>query len=183
MSGSGVLIVRNMHGGPTVFTHEHDGTKTPYEWWGAGDPDERDVLEVPDAMASNPSFRRAVARGMLRIEDGDDSVVEGIVRAGERWQQRQAERRQETEAMMHRESDNSMIVLSCVGPGPRGSDCGASVFVKERVQRTNPKPPLCDAHKHLQNNFVLTETDRIVDGKPVMAWTQSGKTDRNDVPA
>lgn len=182
MSASGVLIVRNMHGGPTVFTHEHDGIKTPYEWFGAGDPDERDILEVPESIAVNPNFRKAVARGMLRIEEGDEDVIGAVDRAGARWQERQAQRRQEIEGQMSRENDNSMIVMACVGPGPRGSTCGASVFVKERVQKSNPKPPLCESHKHLQNNFVLTETNEIRDGKPVMAWTQSGKTAPNDVP-
>lgn len=183
MSATGVLIVRNMHGGPTVFTHEHDGIKTPYEWFGAGDPDERDVLEVPESMGINPNFRKAVARGMLKIEDGDDDIVDSINRAGSRWQERQLERRQETEAMMQRENANDMIILACVGPGPRGTECGASVFVRERIQKTNPKPPLCDAHKHLSNTFALTETNEIRDGKPVMAWTQAGKTAPNAVPA
>lgn len=179
MSGSGVLIVRNMHGGPTTFTFEHDGMKTPYEWFGAGDVDERDILEVPESMALNPHFRKAVARGIFKVEEGDEDVVASITRAGQRWQERQTQRRSEIEAQMDRQEDKSMVVVACVGPGPRGSTCGASVF--ERVKTQGGKPPLCPNHEHLSTNFVQVETNEIRDGKAVMTWVQAAKTAPNAI--
>jgi hypothetical protein len=180
MSGSGVLIVRNMHGGPTTFLHEHDGMKTPYEWFGAGDVDERDILEVPEAMATNPHFRKAVARGILKVEEGDEDVIASVNRAGEKWQQRQLARRNEIEAQMDRQEDRSMVVVPCMGPGARGSTCGASVFEREATKGS--RPPLCQAHQHLTTNFVQVETDEIRNGKAVMIWVEASKTARNDIP-
>jgi hypothetical protein len=181
MPGSGVLIVRNMHGGPTTFTYEHDGMKTPYEWFGAGDVDERDILEVPESIAVNPHFRKAVARGILRVEEGDEDVVESISRAGQRWQDRQNARRNEIEAQFDRQEDRSMVVVACVGPGPRGSTCGASVF--ERAKTQSGKPPLCPNHEHLSTNFVQVETNEIIDGHAVMTWVQASKTATNAIDA
>jgi hypothetical protein len=179
MSGTGVLIVRNMHGGPTTFLHEHDGMKTPYEWFGAGDVDERDILEVPEAMALNPHFRKAVARGILKVEEGDEDVIASVNRAGQRWQERQLERRTEIEQQMDRQEDKSMVVIPCQAPGPRGSVCGASVFEREATKGT--KPPLCPAHQHLSTNYVQVETDEIRNGKAVMIWVEASKTARNDI--
>jgi len=180
MSGSGVLIVRNMHGGPTTFLHEHDGMKTPYEWFGAGDIDERDILEVPESMAMSPHFRKAVARGILKVEEGDEDVIASVNRAGMRWQERQLQRRNEIEAQMDRQEDRSMVVIPCQAPGPRGSLCGASVFEREATK--GAKPPLCSAHQHLSTNFVQVETDEIRNGKAVMIWVEASKTARNEIP-
>lgn len=180
MSGTGVLIIRNMHGGPTTFLHEHDGMKTPYEWFGAGDVDERDILEVPEAVALNPHFRKAVARGILKIEEGDEDVVASVARAGRKWQERQLERRNEIESQMDRQEDKSMVVVPCMGPGPRGSTCGASVFEREATRGS--KPPLCTQHQHLSANFAQIETEeRTRDGKAVMRWVPMEQSARNDI--
>jgi hypothetical protein len=179
MSGAGVLIIRNMHGGPTTFLFEHNGMKTPYEWFGAGDVDERDILEVPEEMATNPHFRKAVARGILKIEDGDEDVMASVARAGLRWQERQTARRTEIESQFDRQEDKSMVVIPCLGPGPRGSTCGASVFEREATK--GAKPPLCQAHQHLSTNFVQVETDEIKGGKAVMIWVEASKTARNEI--
>lgn len=60
------MLVQNQHDGPTVFRDDSSPGKEEYKWAGKGDRNGGDVLEVPDSVANNVSFRASLRKGVLR---------------------------------------------------------------------------------------------------------------------
>lgn len=66
------MLVRNMEGGPTVFADIPNNISV--EWQGAGDKAGNDVQFVPDALAENVNFIKALQRGILVVEDSSPEI-------------------------------------------------------------------------------------------------------------
>ena len=67
-----LMLVRNNTPGPLVLVDERGGDHQEYKWEPSGSPFGEDVLEVPEALASNIHFRRNVQKGNLVIEQKVD---------------------------------------------------------------------------------------------------------------
>lgn len=161
------IMVRNELGGPTVFT---SGTQQ-VEWKGKGDPDGGDVQPCPPGFIQDVYFRRAMTRNIFTIlEDAEDALD----RHRDEWDARQVRQREASQDSLEFVADNDLLMLKCIGPADRtgNSDviCGTEVPVKSSQARE--KPPLCNKHKALVNQFLAEETDVIKGGKPEIRWVR-----------
>lgn len=67
-----LMLVRNNTPGPLVLVDERGGDRQEYQWQPQGVSTGEDLLEVPEALASNINFRRNVQKGNLIIEQHVD---------------------------------------------------------------------------------------------------------------
>ncbi len=175
------VLVRNAEAGPTVFTDA--ATNTQVEWQGAGDPSGEDWQQVPDALVNNVAFLKAVNRGVLVIEEASDEARSALEAQSANWRRRQDEAAKASVDAISEEAQNDLITLSCVGPNQRGTggECGEMVPVREKTK--DDKPPLCSRHAALASQFVMTETDVMVEGKAQKKWIRSqvGARERQQV--
>lgn len=164
------VLVRNTASGPTVFTDA--ATNTQVEWQGAGDPAGEDLQQVPDALAENVYFLRAVNRGILVVEEASDATRELLARQTASWQTRTAAAKAASLGTIDEQANNDLISVPCVGPSQRGTgECGDSVPVREKTK--NDKPPLCSRHAALAPQYVMSEGEVGPDGVAPKRWTRS----------
>ncbi len=161
------LMIRNEQGGPTVFT---SGTQH-VEWKGKGDPDGGDVQPCPPEFMQDVQFRRALTRSIFTVvEDAEDAL--SLHR--DEWDARQTRQREASKDSLDTVTDNDLLMLKCLGPADRTGNtdaiCGTEVPVKSSQVRE--KPPLCNKHKALVNQFLAEETDVIKGGKPEIRWVR-----------
>jgi hypothetical protein len=161
-------MVRNTRPGPTVFTHgsEH------IEWDGAGDAAGGDVQPVPRSFLDSVQFRRVSTRGILVIEDSPDVIDTTFAAHKAAWDQRLDAQRHAGEESIDEAPNNDSVVRTCLGPSGRGPNqaCGADVPIK--AAKLAEVPPLCTFHEHMAAQFVSSEGERIVEGKPEIVWTR-----------
>lgn len=165
------VLVRNTAAGPTVFS---DLTKNlMLEWWGAGDPQGRDVQYVPDELVtSNIEFMRNVRKGIFQIESAPESVSQLLALQDTSFQAQEQSKAAAVAAAMDPAAKNDLIQVPCVGPAGRGQGtCGEQVLVREKSK--DDAPALCAKHKDLAPQYVQIETDKMVDGKAVVGWTRA----------
>lgn len=163
------FAVRNLEAGPAVFS---DPTQNiALEWQGAGDEDGNDIQQVPDILAENVNFLRALQKGIFQVEEAPEALRAALDKQTTSWRRKRAEAEQATQATISEEANNDIIPTPCVGPGGKpGVACGADVMVREKQK--GDKPPLCAKHKALAGEYVMTQTDKIVDGKAETKWTR-----------
>lgn len=155
-TGPDAVSVRNTMGGHLVLTP--DLAKGDYiEWRGAGDPTGADVQLVSPKVVRSPNFQKMLNRGALQIIDDEEEIRLADQRQQDEWERRQRSGDEAAMDSLDRKANNDSVVLSCVGPGPRGgtSECGENVVVKEKDK--NLRPPLCTQHEHLATHYVPTE--------------------------
>lgn len=70
------VAVRNMTRNTVVFSNP--SRKDSIEWSPTGAADGGDIQRVPEALTEETYFLRAVAKGILKIEDDDTSVRSSI---------------------------------------------------------------------------------------------------------
>lgn len=176
------VLVRNSENGPTVFTDS--STNTQVEWQGAGDPSGEDVQQVPDVLVENVAFLKAVQRGIFVIEEASDATRESLAKQTASWQRRTDEAKAASVEAIDPSTNEDLITLPCVGPSNRGAgQCGEQVPVREKTK--DEKPALCSRHAALSSQFILSESDEMVDGVAKKQWIRTviTTTERQMVPA
>ena len=174
------VLMRNTQAGPTVF--RDDTSETDVTWLGAGDPMGRDVQAVPVKYLENVNFIRILSAGILEIEEASEDIREALRgqlqspamrHQAKLWSQQHGEAAQASVDRIERTSNNDYVTVPCIGPGSRGSgECGEPVAVRETAK--DERPALCPSHVVLEPQYVMSESDRIVDGKAVKLWTKAG---------
>jgi hypothetical protein len=164
------FAVRNLEAGRAVFS---DPTRNiALEWSGAGDVDGNDIQQVPDELAENVNFLRAVQKGIFAVEEAPEAIKAALDKQTTSWRRKAEQDREATAAAIDPEAHNDLLQVACIGPGQRaGTKCEALVLVKEKTM--GEKPPLCDRHKKLVSEYVMTQTDKIVDGKAETKWVRA----------
>lgn len=164
------FAVRNLEPGRAVFS---DLTKNiALEWAGAGDLDGNDIQQVPDELADNVNFLRALQKGLFKVEEAPAALKEALEKQTASWTRKREQQETLTKESISEEANNDLITTPCIGPGARGGQCGEGVVVKEKTM--GEKPPLCDKHRGLAAEYVMTETDKIVNGKAQKTWSRAG---------
>lgn len=168
---NGSALVRNAQAGPTVFSFDPNDH---IEWQGAGDPMGGDLQQVPGKYFEHVQFQRALATGILVLEEAPEEIARAAELHRQEWQMREERRRTASTEALDQQPQNDMLMLTCIGPsgkGAAGQLCGQSVPVRQRAR--NEQPPLCGLHAPLASRFIAQETSEIVDGKPVIRWVQT----------
>lgn len=169
------VLVKNVEPGPSVFTDPV--TKVQVEWQGAGDTNGEDVQQVPDELINNVSFLKAIQRGVFEVVEATDEIKAKLEQQTSSWKNRQEEAEKASVDAIDQQANNDLVTVPCIGPNQRGAgECGEPVPVREKTK--DEKPPLCSRHQGLAPQYVVTETDQFVDGKPVSKWQRMGMTDR-----
>jgi hypothetical protein len=167
-----LVLVRNNQKGPTVF--QDHATKESVEWGGKGDPMHNDVQQVPEAFLENVNFRRAVNRGILEIVEAEPEILAKFESQSEMWRKRIEQEEEQAKLSLNEVANRDIVQVSCIGPDSRGTgQCANPVPVAE-LQKGDA-PPLCGSHRHLIDQFVLTEsaTEVEADGfTPKKVWTR-----------
>lgn len=140
---------RNKMGGPTVIASDPKSTfEVRFE--GLGDPDGGDIQLIPDEIARTPAFAKAISQGIFEVIEGEEheAVKEALARQNDAFWRRARQDKDAALATLEAPADNDMIVINCIGPGPRpGAICGEEVPVRQREASLNP--PLCARHAGL----------------------------------
>lgn len=161
--------VRNLQSGPTVFTDRT--SDTAIEWQGKGDPSGGDIQQVPETVINNVNFMRALNNGILAIEEAEPAIQNALTKQAEAWQGRQDGHIQSSIDSIDQKAQNDLISVGCVGPTARGTgECGLPVPIKEK--NLNDRPPLCPMHENLASQFVIEDTETVVEGKVVRKWAR-----------
>lgn len=150
------LMVQNNGASTTLFALP--GGRQPIIWAPSGSPNGEDVQRVPDDLAKDIEFLRALDHGVLTVVDGDDpDVLVSLQRSSSQYAERQARAREASEALLDRRQDRDIVGEACIGPDSRGNDgkCGNQVLM--RASERNETPPLCNIHKGLAPQFYLTQ--------------------------
>lgn len=165
---SAPVMIRNTQPGPTVYS----GPTQHVEWAGAGDPMGGDVQPVPPSFVDDVQFRRAVTRGIFRIEEAPDEIQAALAAHAREWSLRNEHARTASQESLEALPDKDVLSLACIGPSPRGTGiCEQAVPVKARARYE--RPPLCPQHEHLTGSFLPEETGRLIAGKPEIAWMRT----------
>lgn len=161
------VLVRNTEPGPSVFTDPV--TKIQVEWQGRGDPGGEDIQQVPDDLVQNVSFLKAINRGVFEVVEASDETKEALARQSSTWRERQDAAAQASAEAIDQQANNDILSVPCIGPGAKGvGECGEPVPVREKTM--DEKPPLCSRHQGLAPQYVFTQGDQLVEGKPVSHW-------------
>jgi hypothetical protein len=168
------FAVRNTEAGPAVFS---DLTKNiQIEWAGAGDEDGNDIQQVPDELAEHVNFLRAVQKGIFVVEEAPEAVQTALARQSSAWKRKRDQDATATQEAISQDANNDLVTVPCIGPGRGGGQCGDAVVVKEKTR--GDRPPLCERHKGLAGEYVMTETDQILNGRAVKQWSRAGMAPR-----
>lgn len=96
------VAVRNLKRTIAVFSHvsrQFDAI----EWAPAGDPAGNDIQQLPEELATNPRFLRAVGIGIFEVLEGDDpALAESIMRQAQTYARGQAADEDATLAFLER---------------------------------------------------------------------------------
>lgn len=168
------IFLQNEQAGPLVF--RDDSANVEIVWQGKGDTSGNDMQAVPVSFLNNINFLRILNRGSITLIDADDDVRAAVeAQLASPILQRQAAASAEIKAQaqvtpLDRPEKNDYITIGCIGPSSRGQGiCGLEVPVREATK--GETAPLCATHVHLAAMAIQYETEEIVDGKPVMAWS------------
>jgi hypothetical protein len=165
------LLVRNTTSGPLVFSVPKDGIAL--EWQAMGDATGEDYQQVPDELVNNVAFLKNIQRGTLVIEEAPEALQEMIDKQTASFDARTTKAAEAAASAIDQKADNDLITLPCIGPNQRGSgECGQPVPVKERTKWEHP--PLCDRHKSLAPQYVMTEGETLVEGRAEKHWHRAG---------
>lgn len=148
------VMVQNQMPGPTVIAAD---VHRNYEmiFAGKGDPQGEDVQEVPEELLKTKQFRDALRKGVLAVIEGADHpvVVQAMARQSTAFRDRLASDELRAREVMNAVAENDIVVVTCIGPGPRGEmPCGEQVPLRDKDQSS--RPPLCDRHRHLSDSCV-----------------------------
>lgn len=173
------ILARNTHGGPTVMSSDPKGSEY-VEWAGADDPNGGDVQIVPESIANSVPFIKAVQRGLLVVENLDENpeLQQALDRQTKAYHDRTKAASEKIQESVSRETNNDMVTLPCIGPNPRGGQCGADVTVREKTK--DDKPPLCTQHAGFATQYIPGED--VVDGKSVKTWVRASMGHREHQP-
>lgn len=167
-SGEPVVIQNNL---PGIATFTDENTKIQTIWEGRGDPQGRDVKEVPPILLQNPQFREQILRGIFGLVDTlEHPEILGNALDAQRaaWDSRQLAL---ASASAEVEKANDVVIatgLSCIAPkGPREL-CGSYALVMGKTPEDHP--PLCQDHIHMAAQYAPTNTGRLVNGKDEVIW-------------
>jgi hypothetical protein len=167
------LVVRNTLPGITIFGD--DQLKQTTEWQGAGDPNGGDVMEVSALYLKNPHFRKAVLREILVIEDAPEILRDALAAQKSEWDSRQ-QAKADSASTLQRMADRTIARgLTCIAPKGKALCGNISLVVG---QNPNERPPLCAEHQHMVNEFVPSETGRVIDNKNEIVWKRVGLVDQ-----
>lgn len=148
------LLVQNLQSGPTTFSVLSDNVQI--EWQGKDDPGGNDVQHVPDLLAQNVDFLRALQRGIFEIVEAPDSVKDALAKQTSSYRDRQSKENEATVSAIDHVVDNDLVAASCIGPSTRGTgECAEQVPVRAKNQ--DAKPILCPRHENLASQYVLVE--------------------------
>lgn len=133
------------------------------QWEAADDPTGGDVQFVSEAVANSPAFKKAVAKGLLVLEEDESDVK--VVAALKK--QIAGYRKREEQAAANDARANEAPVPDgaekepCVGPNASGmGKCGTPVAVaKTKGTNKSDGPTLCRPHRHLKSEYVPFEKD------------------------
>ncbi len=166
------MMVRNTYRGPLVFSP--DGEANNYiEFAGAGDPDGKDVQIVPGELANSVQFRRNLNLGLITIEEEQVSIDTALTASRGEWERRQADMATSAMASIEQTADNDMLMKECIGPGTKsGENCGVPIPI--RTDALAVQAPVCQAHKHLEGQFVPQKTGRLVANRDEVIWVRAG---------
>jgi hypothetical protein len=165
------LLVKNTTQGPLVFSVPQENIAL--EWQAAGDPSGEDFQQVPDALVENVAFLKNIQRGVLEVVEAPEALKEAIEKQTSAFQRRTQVAEDAARDAIDQQADNDLVTLPCVGPSGRGGgECGEAVPVRERTKWE--KPALCSKHASMANQYVMTETDKLVDGKAEKRWHRAG---------
>jgi hypothetical protein len=162
-------MVRNTAAGPTVFADAQQHV----EWSGAGDPMGGDLQPVPPSFLDNVQFHRMTARGILVVETADEAIAAALASHKADWENRLERQRTASIEAIDQAPQNDSVVKTCLGPSgkdPSGA-CGAAVPIK--AAKLAEMPPLCPMHTGMASQFIATEGEKIVEGKPEVIWVKA----------
>ena len=172
------LLVRNTKNGPTTF---YDAASArDIRWDGKGDHNGGDVSVVPLGLLENPDFLNALSKGIIEVIDGPEEVLEALaghlqdsflVRQAQASHNREEESRADIESHVFHSAARDTMGIPCIGPGPRGGECGVLSPVLSRNARD--VPPLCSTHQHLAREFAPVEGEVDSDGKARISWVRA----------
>lgn len=173
MSESPTVLIRNTMAGPTVFTSP---SGHQVEWKGAGDPHGGDLQPCPGSLLEDVQFQNAMVRGIFLKETFDPEALNAH---REEWEANEARRRNASLDALEEVSDKDLHMVTCVMPVGRansGATCDVAVPMSAAAQRE--KPPLCPEHSGEAAKFISDETDKMINGKPVVKWSRIQMTRR-----
>lgn len=169
------IMLLNTYAGPVVF--EDEASHTSITWEPAGSNTGGDVQVVPASSLNNIQLLNVLNKGILEVLEAPQEIKEMIeeqLKSAQLVRQRQAYRAQTAESAqtvtdsVERTANRDFVVVTCIGPGVRpGTKCGAELSVRDLNKED--KPPLCNAHKDLANQFVPEIGDNV-DGRQVTEW-------------
>jgi hypothetical protein len=159
-------MVRNTASGPTVFSDRGEEVT----WAGANDPMGGDLQPVPASFLDSVQFHRMTARGIFVVEEAEAAVATALEQHRRDWTQRLENQRAASTQVIDQVPQNDSVVKTCLGPSGKAPNqlCGADVPIK--AKKLAETPPLCSMHSGLAMNFIATESERIIDGKPEVVW-------------
>lgn len=171
-------MVRNTAAGPTVFSDNNQRV----EWAGANDPAGGDLRPVPESFLDSVQFQEMSARGILVVESADEAIQTALAAHRSEWDQRIERQRQSSIDALDEAPQNDSVVKTCLGPSGKGVDVLCGVDVPIKASKLAEIPPLCNAHSGMSNQFIASEGERIVQGKPEIVWMKIHKasTKRQD---
>jgi hypothetical protein len=171
-------MVRNTTKGPTVFSA--DGQNV--EWAGAGDVMGNDLQPVPASFLENVQFHRMAARGIFKIETGDQEIEATLALHRQDYEQRMRRQQNASIDALDMTPGDDSLMLECVGPSANGHGaCGMSVPMKANKQ--SEQPPLCPQHAELAGQYVAQEVDgKVIGGRSQVTWVpiKLGATERQN---
>lgn len=173
--------VQNLVDGPTTFS---DPTKNvAIEWQARDHINGEDVQIVPDEIVATAPFQKALRNGVFARLDGVEEDTESeqanlaFARQTAANAKREADYSAANSAVIDQAPQNDILTVACIGPNNRGNGtCGNPAPFKESAR--NETPPLCSTHKNLASEFIPTESDTLVDGKPTVTWQRMGLAPR-----
>lgn len=171
------IVVRNTLRGISVFT---DSDQQTTEWQGTDDPNGGDIVECPATYLKNPHFRQAVLRGLFVIEEAPEVLAAALEAQISEWNSRQ-QSKADSAASLQRMADRTIARgLTCIAPVGKAL-CGNISLVSG--QNPSERPPLCSEHQHMVNQFVPSETGRVIDSKNEIVWKRVGFIDQRRTAA
>lgn len=109
------MLVKNNQGGPTVFADIPNNISI--EWQGAGDKSGNDVQYVPDSLAENVNFIKALRLGLLSVEDSSPEITAKLNAQVEAFRLNRERQKKNSQEAMDRKAESPIktVVITETG--------------------------------------------------------------------
>lgn len=164
------VVLSNQEDSLVVFS---DPTlKIQLHWEAKGDPSGDDIRTVPDDLFEKSiAINDVIRKGILKVEAASPELQERLDLQVQAYHDNRAAREAAATGSLERQTRaREQVGVACIGPGTRaGGECGEPVAM--RVSELRERPPLCNRHKGLAHQYVVT----VLEPDPKEAKTERVK--------